>query len=91
MPETKQAQPESEIQAVEEKLIQWRKIAQSWMHSRKALICLVAFAVASAALFVHVMDGGQWVDVVKFLVPSYMAGNVGDSIASAIKGSGDQN
>lgn len=69
---------------VEEKLIHWRKIAQSWLHSRKALLCLVAFAIATVALFVGRLDGGQWISFVKWAIPSYMAGNVGDSVASAI-------
>jgi hypothetical protein len=71
---------------VKEKLIDGRKIVQSWFHSRKALLLLVTFAIATVALFVGKLDGDHWVQVCKWAIPSYMAGNVGDSIATALGG-----
>lgn len=66
------------------RLIHWRMIMQSWIHSRKAFLLLAVFTVASAALFVGRIDGGQWVDVVKWAVPIYMAANVADGITDAV-------
>jgi hypothetical protein len=75
-------------ETVKEKLIDGRKIVQSWLHSRKALLLLVTFAIATVALFVGKLDSDHWVQVVKWAVPAYMAGNVGDAVAAAL-GKGD--
>lgn len=73
-------------ETVEQKLIDGRKIVQSWFHSRKALLLLITFVVATVALFVGKLNGDQWITLVKWAVPAYMAGNVGASIAEALKG-----
>lgn len=73
-----------EIKVVEEHLIHWRKVTQSWIHSRKALLLLVTFVIACVALFVGKLNGDQWISVVKWAVASYMAANVGDSIAVSL-------
>lgn len=74
----------SEIKKVENKLVDYRKIVQSWVHSRKALLLLITFTVASVALFIGKLNGDQWITLVKWAVPAYMAANVGDSIATAL-------
>ena len=74
------------IKREEEKLIHWRMICQSWFHSRKALLFLVVFCIANVGLFLHLLNGDQWVDVVKWSVAGYMAGNAGSAIAVAIAG-----
>jgi len=76
-------------ETVEGKLIHWRKVTQSWFHSRKALLLLVVLTLGSVALFVGKLDGGQWLNLVKWAVPAYMAANVGDSIATAFGGKSD--
>lgn len=70
------------------KLIHWRMVTQSWFHSRKALIFLVVFVIANVALFVKLIDGGQWIDVIKWSCASYMGANVADGIASALSSKG---
>lgn len=77
-----------EIKQVEERLIQWRKIAQSWMHSRKALIFLVTFTIANVALFLKLLNGDQWITIIKWTVASYMGANVADGVSDAISGKG---
>lgn len=74
------------VQEAEEKLIHWRKIVQSWMHSRKALLFLLVFAIANIGLFFRFLNGDQWVDVMKWCVPGYMCGNAGSAIADAMAG-----
>lgn len=70
----------------EEKLIHWRKITQSWFHSRKALLFLVVFCIANVGLFFRLLNGDQWVDIMKWSVAGYMVGNAGSGIASALSG-----
>lgn len=81
MPET--TKPEQAPPATG-RLVHWRMMTQSWLHSRKALLLLISFAVGTVALFFGKLNGDQWVAFVKWAVPAYMAANVGDAIAEAI-------
>lgn len=65
----------------ETKLVHWRMMAQSWLHSRKALLLLITFAIATVALWVGKLNGDQWITLVKWAVPAYMAANVVDGAA----------
>lgn len=77
---------------VEGKLVHWRMVVQSWVHSRKALLLLTAFTIASVALFLGKMNGDQWVTFAKWAVTTYMGANVADGIADGLRGkSSDDN
>lgn len=81
--------PEPQAQPKETRLVHWRTMLQSWLHSRKALLLLVAFTIACVALFLGKLNGDQWVGFIKWLVPSYLASNVADSAVDLIKGKSD--
>lgn len=72
-----------------QKLLNFRMMLQSWFHSRKAFIFLAVFVVASVLCAIGRVDGGQWVDVVKWAATAYMAANVGDGVAQALAGRKD--
>jgi hypothetical protein len=78
-----------QIQHDPSRLVHWRMMLQSWVHSRKALIFLAVFVVASIGLFAKLLNAGQWIDVVKWSATSYMAANVVDGAAQAL-GKGQQ-
>ena len=80
----------SELAKAEDALIHWRKVAQSWFHSRKALIFLVTFVIANVALFTHLLNGDQWITIIKWDVASYMAANVADGATSVFTKTSDQ-
>ncbi len=73
-----------EAAKIEQKLVDWKLLAVKWFHSRKALIFLLAFAAGCLALALHRIDGGQWVDLVKWSVGGYMLGNAGSAVAGAL-------
>jgi hypothetical protein len=78
----------SEIQKAENKFFDVKLLVQKWFHSRKVAIYLAVMFVASVALFLHHVDGGQWVDVTKWATSGYMAGNALDGIGDALKSKG---
>ena len=77
-----------ELQKVENKLFDTRLLIFKWFHSRKVAIYLAVMVVASVALFLKHVDGGQWVDITKWATSGYMAGNALDGIGDALKSKG---
>lgn len=55
------------------------------------MLLVVTFVVGVAALFFKRIDGGQWVDITKWAVGSYMAANAAEGVSNAFKGSSDGN
>jgi predicted phosphoadenosine phosphosulfate sulfurtransferase len=49
--------------------------------SRKFMLAVGCIAIATGLLLYKSIDGGQWVDVVKWVTGLYMAGNVGEKYA----------
>lgn len=78
--------PDTVAQEVEQKFIHWKKVGQSWFHSRKALIFLVTFVVANVALFTGHLDADHWTSIIKWIVPSYIGANVVDGAVGAFSG-----
>jgi hypothetical protein len=50
--------------------------------SRKFLIAVGAILIATGLLLYGSIDGGQWVDVTKWVTGLFMAGNVGEKYAT---------
>lgn len=78
----------SNSEGVKNKFIRWDELASKWFHSRKVAIYLGVMLVASVALFLKLVDGGQWTDITKWATSGYMAGNALDSIGDALKPKG---
>lgn len=79
----------AQVQVVDGKIVHWRLVIQSWMHSRKATLLLVTFTAATAALWAGKLNGDQWITLVKWAVPAYMAANVVDGAAGVFKKTDD--
>jgi hypothetical protein len=79
---------DSSSEVVKKKFIRWDELASKWFHSRKVAIYLVVMVVASIALFLKFVDGGQWTDITKWATSGYMAGNALDGIGDALKSKG---
>ena len=76
---------------VEQRFIDWKLLAQKWLHSRKVLLYIFLIIIGTIGLFMKLLDGGQWVDLVKWATAGYMIGNAGEHIADGINqcGGGD--
>lgn len=61
------------------------ELIKKWFHSRKVAIYIAVMVVASVALFLKFVDGGQWGEVCKWATSGYMAGNAVDGISDALK------
>lgn len=72
------------LETEKQKIIHWEKIAQSWLHSRKALIALVAFVIAGVGFFLRFLNGDQWIGFMKYLLPTYMGANAADGFSDAL-------
>ena len=69
----------------ETRLVHWRMMLQSWLHSRKALLLLITWVFACVALWMGKLSSPDWVCIVKWALASYMGANVADGIADSIK------
>jgi hypothetical protein len=79
------------IAVAEKKFIDWELLAKSWIHSRKCMLYVIVLLLGSIFLFVKLLDGGQWVDLVKWATGGYMAGNGISSIGAALAKNGNGN
>lgn len=71
---------------VEQKLIHWRTVVQSWVHSRKALIYLVTFVLVNVAFFMGKIDADHWTHTIEWSTLGYLGANVGDGLVSGLLG-----
>ena len=74
------------VQPKETRLIHWRMMVQSWLHSRKALLLLITWVFSCVALWAGKLASPDWVCIVKWSLASYLAANVGDSFADVLRG-----
>lgn len=78
-----------ELQKIEKELVNWDHLVVKWATSRKLALFIVAFIVATVALFAKLLDGGHWTDFVKWALGSYMGANALDGVSDAMKGKND--
>lgn len=59
---------------------------------RKVVVTLVAFLGSVILLVTHQINADQWVELNKFVLPAFMAANLGEYVMNALNGSrrGDQ-
>jgi hypothetical protein len=52
--------------------------------SRKFMLAMLSFVMSSAWLALGMIDALQWVDITKWVLGLYLAGNVGDTAAERL-------
>jgi hypothetical protein len=62
------------------------ELLASKFHSRKAILYLLVLITGTVAMFLKVLDGGQWVELAKWSTTAYLSANAIDGFSDAIAG-----